>query len=127
MHVELERVHTYFEKLKKAAGIEDRMFLSNPDIPQRVDTEAAGRMISAASGAKRKHKRFNDDDLKEAPNNEKETQSVADTSGNHAKPKKATKVSKNKTSDITKTKPSNNSKASKSNSGSEKKRKIVNK
>lgn len=90
--MELERVHTYFAKLKKAAHTEGDADNVGPS--QRIDAAAASRMIAAAAGEKRKHTRFDEDEEKSHPVKEKKTKDVSATSEVSAKSK--TKKAKKK-------------------------------
>ncbi|WFD42270.1 hypothetical protein MPSI1_000911 [Malassezia psittaci] len=57
VQLELERVQTYFEKLKAAQN--GKSSIASTDSPsQTIDVDAASRIIAAGTGAKRKHTRF---------------------------------------------------------------------
>ncbi|KAI3627609.1 hypothetical protein CBS14141_001610 [Malassezia furfur] len=92
VHMELERVHTYFAKLKKAENKDGEA--DNAGRSQRIDAAAASRMIAAAAGEKRKHTRFDEDEEKSRPAKEKKTKDPSATSEMSAKSK--TKKTKKK-------------------------------
>ncbi|KAI3625944.1 hypothetical protein CBS9595_001305 [Malassezia furfur] len=91
VHMELERVHTYFAKLKKAEHSDGDTASAGPS--QRIDAAAASRMVAAAAGEKRKHTRFDEDEEKPRPVNEKKTKDISATPelSSKSKPKKTKK------------------------------------
>ncbi|WFD02576.1 hypothetical protein MOBT1_001257c, partial [Malassezia obtusa] len=132
VHLELERVHTYFAKLKKAEGSSENDSSTSTGPTQRIDAAAAGRMISAATGEKRKHTRFDEEEDKtdETPSNTTPPSKSSDKKSKKSKKKQAgsddagsDSPSRAKSAETVKTKLDDSSSKTKSKSSSQTKKK----
>ncbi|WFC93982.1 hypothetical protein MBRA1_000609 [Malassezia brasiliensis] len=98
IHMELERVHTYFTKLKKAERADGGTGESAPS--QRIDAAAASRMVTAAAGEKRKHTRFDEEEEKPNPEKSGKTKNTSTTSELNSKIKSKKTKKKETTSNL---------------------------